>query len=225
MTTVTLANDLRQMFGPVRDQGARPTCLAFAASDTHAAVRGNWAPLSCEYVFYHAQRRGNRALTTGAVLSDMLDALRDDGQPVESGWTYLKPPIDPKSWRPPANVTPLYKRGSESNHNSVDEIIAQLDGGQPVLVLTTISQSFYQAAKNIVVDHNEAPDPSRRHALVAVAHGTCNGQRTILVRNSWGSGWGAGGYAWLTEKYLLPRVFQLAILKEDLSVPIHSAAA
>src|SRR5258708_38222177 len=56
MSAIKIAKDLRSMFGPVRDQGQRPTCLAFAASDLHAAVRGAWAPLSCEYIFYHAQK-------------------------------------------------------------------------------------------------------------------------------------------------------------------------
>jgi hypothetical protein len=223
--TITPVNDLRHMFGAARDQGSRPTCLAFAASDTHAAVRGNWAPLSCEYAFYKAQQRGNRAVSTGAVLSDMLAAVREDGQPVESGWAYLNPPIDPKTWSPPANIAPLFKRGSETRQNSVDEIIARLDQGHPVLVLTTISASFYKPMAASIVDHNEAADLSRRHAVVAVAHGANEGQRVILMRNSWGAGWGASGYAWLTEKYLVPRVFQLAILKEDLSVSANSAAA
>lgn len=225
MTTLALTNDLRHMFGPVRNQGSRPTCLAFAASDAHAALRGKWSPLSCEYLFFHAQRRGNRAPSTGAILRHILDALREDGQPEEKGWAYLKGPVDAKTWQAPAKAAPLFRRGSESNPTSVDEIIAQLDQGRPVLVLTTISQSFYDAAANPIVDHNEVPDPSLRHAVVAVGHGTTSGQRAVMMRNSWGTDWGSSGYAWLTEEYLLPRVYQLAILKEDLSVPIDTAAA
>ena len=80
MTELSVACDLRTLFGEARDQGERPTCLAFAASDTHAALRAGWKPLSCEYAFYHAQRRGGRGPTIGARLPDMLDALRDDGQ-------------------------------------------------------------------------------------------------------------------------------------------------
>ncbi len=50
--TVTIACDLRHMLGPARDQGTRLTCMAFAASDTHAAVRPGWEPLSCEFAYY-----------------------------------------------------------------------------------------------------------------------------------------------------------------------------
>ena len=73
--------------------------MAFAASDTHAALRTGWVPLSCEYAFYQAQRRAGRPPSTGALLSSMLDAVREDGQPEESGWPYLPTtPADVDSW-------------------------------------------------------------------------------------------------------------------------------
>jgi aminopeptidase C len=65
----------------------------------------------------------------------------------------------------------------------------------------------------------EQPDLNRRHAVIAAGHGEVNGQRAIIIRNSWGERWGDGGCGYLTEKYLVPRVFQLAVLKEDLPVP------
>ena len=81
--SVTIARDLRPLFGEVRDQGERPTCLAFAASDAHAALRGPWAALSVEFAFFNAQRRANRSAKVGALLSTMLDTLREDGQPLD----------------------------------------------------------------------------------------------------------------------------------------------
>jgi hypothetical protein len=68
---VTIDCDLRSMFGPVRDQGARPTCLAFAASDAHAAVRPDWVPLSCEFAYYHALKRDGAGSSKGATLGTM----------------------------------------------------------------------------------------------------------------------------------------------------------
>ena len=37
MTEIAVECDLGSLFGAARDQGDRPTCLAFAASDAHAA--------------------------------------------------------------------------------------------------------------------------------------------------------------------------------------------
>lgn len=228
MTGIAIKVDLRSMFGPVRDQGQRPTCLAFAASDAHAALRGDWAPLSCEYVFYRAQKRANRRSTEGATLSSILDALRHDGQPGESGWPYLAQlPADPAQWQPPPGLAPLFRRAGETKHDTIDEIIDELEMGRPVLVLMTLSTSFDWAGPAGLVDPgvNEQPDPFRRHAVVAIGYGEVNGQRAMLIRNSWGDGWGNGGYAWLTETFLLPRIFRLAILTEDISVSAHTAAA
>jgi hypothetical protein len=228
MTSITIKTDLRQLFGPVRDQGQRPTCLAFAASDLHAALRGSWAPLSCEYVFFHAQRRAKRKPMEGATLASILEALKDDGQPHEAGWAYLPQlPADLTEWQPPVGVTPLFRRAGEAGKDTVDAILDELAQSRPVLTLLRLSRSFDWVKADGVVDSGpgEQPEYLRRHAVIAVGHGEIKGQRAVLVRNSWGEGWGDGGYGWLTEKFLLPRVFRLAVLKEDLSVSRRTEAA
>jgi hypothetical protein len=87
---IDIRQDLRPMFGSARDQGMRPTCLAFATSDAHAALRPPWNALSCEFAFYHAQRRAGRHPSAGASLGSMLAALEGDGQPIEADWPYLE---------------------------------------------------------------------------------------------------------------------------------------
>jgi hypothetical protein len=226
--TVSAKVDLRHLFGPIRDQGVRPTCLAFAASDSHAALRSPWADLSCEYAFYHAQRRAKRLPTDGAQLSHMLDALRDDGQPPEASWSYLaKLPANSNDWMPPAGVTPLFRRAGERRPAGLNEIVGQLDRGKPTIILMKLSRSFYLAGSALVVESTatEQPDPLRRHAVIAVGYGEWNSKQAVLIRNSWGKSWGHGGYAWLAKEYLVPRLFDLAIIKEDLSVSPSTVAA
>jgi C1A family cysteine protease len=70
----------------------------------------------------------------------------------------------------------------------------------------------------------EAPEPARRHAVVAVGHGTVDRQKALLVRNGWGARWGDAGYAWLTEQFLRPRMFAAATLMEEVDVSARSAA-
>ena len=115
MTEVDERCNLGELFGPARDQGARPTCLAFAASDLHAGMREAWTPLSCEFLFYHAQRRAGRPPTIGATVPATLDALRHDGQPREEGWPYLdSPPADAGA---PGNMQPTTGRLSWIRRN------------------------------------------------------------------------------------------------------------
>lgn len=225
---VAVLRDLRLLFGGVRDQGARPTCLAFAASDCHAALRDGWTPLSCEFAFYHAQRRAGLSSHTGSTLEAMLAVLREDGQPIETDWPYLAAsPADFSIWTPPSRVGPVYRRAGKRRSGGFDEILALLEADQPALVLMMLSDAFYSPDSDgvVIAPTNEAPDPLRRHAVVAVAHGTLNNERMVLVRNSWGPGWGLGGQAWITESFLTPRLTCVAVLTEEVLVPKHRTAA
>ena len=228
MTAIVVLKDLRPLFGETRDQGQRPTCLAFAGSDAHAALRPGWTPLSCEFAFYHAQRRAGRPPSRGALLSAMLEALRNDGQPAEAGWPYLAAtPSDVASWIPPHNVGPLFGRAGERRKPSLDITIQELDGDRPSILLLMLSRAFYAPSAQAVIHPpvGEGPDPARRHAVIAAAHGTVDGERAILVRNSWGARWGAAGYGWLTETFLAPRLFAAAILTENVDVSACPVAA
>jgi hypothetical protein len=219
--------NLQHRLGPARDQGARPTCLAFAASDAHAALRDPWTALSCEFAFYHAQRRAGRPPTAGARLPDMLEALKEDGQPVESDWPYLAHlPADLDAYGPPDKVA-VFRRNGEPRPHGIDEIIARLDEGKAAVILMMLSDAFYMPdARGIVTaPANEGPDPARRHAVIAVGHGLIRAERAILVRNSWGTAWGLAGHAWLPDSFITPRLTRIALLTEEDHVPAQNLAA
>ena len=228
MSDIDVSVDLRPMFGATRDQGPRPTCLAFAASDAHAALRPGWVPLSCEYAFYHAHRRTARPPTLGAVLPAMLDALHEDGQPAEDGWPYLiETPENISAWVPPLDVGTLFGRTGQSSQPIFNTIVHELHNRRPVLALFTLSRSFFVPAPPGVVDlmPGEVPEAAQKHAVVAVGYGMVDGQGAVLVRNSWGHGWGLAGHAWLTESFLAPRLFATAILLDEVDVSTHPVTA
>lgn len=227
-STVSINLDLRAGFGPVRDQGARPTCLAFATSDAHAHARDDLAPLSCEYLYYHAQRRGGRTPSTGASLPHVLNALREDGQPIEAGWPYLVAvPSDLTSWVPPIAAAPVFARKGSALPPTLAEIRGALATGRAVVALLKLSKSFFWATPGVLVlpQQDEPVETPDRHAVVVVADGMVDGAPALLVRNSWGSGWGDSGHAWLSDDYIAPRLFGAAILTDGVDVPSHQAAA
>jgi hypothetical protein len=218
VTGIRVLRDLRTGFGIVRDQGARPTCLAFAASDAHAAARGSpWSLLSAEWAYYHALRRDGGGPASGATLGGMLDALRLDGQPEEVRWPYDgEADPDPASWAPPAGPHELFRRNSRGGGAAVRDVINLIETDTPALLVLTLSDAFFAPGVEGVVDADEPPDPTRVHALVAVGHGIlADTNVVVLVRNSWGSGWGVGGHAWLAEAYLAPRLRSCVAMAEE----------
>src|SRR5205814_2047635 len=98
--------------------------------------------------------------------------------------------------------------------------IAWLDQERPVVILSMLSASFYNPSWEGVVDPapGEQPEPKRRHAVIACGYGTIKSQRALLVRNSWGPGWALNGYGWLTERFLAPRLYDAAVLLENVHV-------
>src|SRR4029077_20778085 len=98
---VNLVKDLREKFGPARDQGTRPTCLAFAASDAHASYRpAPFIRLSTEYLFFGAVQRGNPPDPNKPVnLNAIRNALKVDGQPIETECPYLAAIPKLLSWK------------------------------------------------------------------------------------------------------------------------------
>lgn len=216
--SVTFARDLRTRFGPARDQGSRPTCCAFACSDLHAANRSVWAPLSCEYAFHCGVRRQSSGATEGVSLHHMLAGVELDGQPLESGWPYLPSlPPDLLHWVPPTNPGTLFHARGRRSARRISDIHACIKQSKAVLIVMSVTDAFYGPFDaDGVLDSQEAIDPSRVHAVIAVGHGTCGSSRVTLVRNSWGTGWGLAGHAWLSDRYLEPRLMETATILEVL---------
>lgn len=209
--------DLRLSFGPSRDQSPRPTCMAFAASDAHAAVRQGWQPLSTEWAYFHALKRSGGSPDDGTTLDAMLATIKSDGQPAETDWPYIKAPITAAtSWIPPAPAGGLFYRDHEVCTATIKDIVDQLNVGFPVLLTMTVSLAFYRPAPDGTIEANEKTDPKRGHAVVAVGYGERGRTPFILIRNSWGESWGLNGYAWISVDYMMPRLLGVAIMTREL---------
>lgn len=197
-----LAHDLRDQFGPVRDQGERPTCLSFAASALHEAARKHNA-LSVEDLHYHAHDAlndlplPNRGVTYDAVKR----ALAAKGQTDEEVWPY-RSAVDRSHYQPPSACT-RQRCALVALVGGFAEIRAQIEAGIPLVLVLAICPEFHRAPNAVVADHASFA-PRALHAVVAV--GASDHPDGLLVRNSWGADWGAQGHAIVAKDYITARL-------------------
>lgn len=204
--------DLRPGLLPIRNQGRRRSCLAFASSTAHEHRADPGEHLCVEYLYFHAvARTPGRNPQGGTTLDAAAAALAEEGQPVEIAWPYTVDQVSP--WQPPTIVAALHKTIMKPGKLDIAGVVAALELGTPVVLGLVITDAFFRPDLMGRVP-DRTPDIDRGgHAVLAVGHG-CDqvGTPTVLIRNSWGVGWGLGGYAWLSRSYFDRQLHATAVL-------------
>jgi hypothetical protein len=200
---IIVSTDLSAKFGPVRTQGSRPSCLAFASSDLNRFLNQHNEELSVEYLLHHAAKvMPGWTATSGLTVEAVLKALAQPGQPEEILYGYQPSKPEFPLTCPPA-LTPLFTSICPSVALTADAIAQKISTGFPVCIGVRMTYEFFQPVDGIVADSINCP-AAIGHAILAVGLGVhnTNGMKYFLVRNSWGPAWGKNGYAWLSQQYL-----------------------
>lgn len=210
---ITADLDLRSGFGAVRDQGPRPTCLAFAASAAHERKLSIAEYLSTEYLFFRAVQRSHCDPKRGLTVAALTAALAVDGQPMDTEWPYDKQPPGP-GWSAPVIHGPLFKASIAFSDGTVAQVRQALLGGTPVVLIVAITMAFFRPDAEGVVRLQTGDRPTGgHHAVLALGSGSSKDGQHILVRNSWGHKWGVDGHAWVSDAYLAAQLRQTGILQ------------
>lgn len=209
--SVAVRLDLRARLGPIRDQGARSTCLAHATTAAHEYARGSTLALSPEYLHYFAC--GGQSSSHGVDFPEVSRALQDRGQPAESDCPYhLNDP--PPDWSPPKDLG-LYRRRSSFSGPAPDEVEALLDAGHaPVLGIAT-TDAFYAPVLPAVI--SATGSVLGLHAVLAVGIGETSTARCFLIRNSWGRMWGDSGHAWVDDAFIVQHLYEVMVLTDEVT--------
>ena len=184
-------------FLPVRDQGLRPLCLVFSSSALHSKIRGFCDILSIEDLAHHAYDLArNTDYKSGLRVCDIELALNERGHTLEANFPYetsFRPPIAPKTV-----ISPVYRHRGVSPINSVSELIEKLKVTPAVLVIN-ICENFYNPLTGMELDYGTSVGC---HAVLSVGLTEHEGQIGILIKNSWGDGWGNKGFLSLPVEYV-----------------------
>jgi C1A family cysteine protease len=205
--------DPRGEMPEVYDQGQLGSCTANAvgAALEYDSMLDGVAPVTPSRLFiYYCERSIEGSLgkgDTGAFGRDGFKAAKRYGTPPETDWPYdtSKYADDPpqSAWDDAAThkLTKSYK----SVPRSVNQFKSVLSNKQTIAFGFSVYDSFASAdvAKTGIV-----PMPTQDeqqiggHEVLAVGY-LASEPNYLLVRNSWGSGWGLGGYFLMPWQYIL----------------------
>ena len=208
--------DLRHLLPlSVREQGPRPLCMPFSVSAAHEAARTATAgvpveELAVEPLWQHCVKVG-AASHNGTTFDAVADAAETTGQTTELVWPYndtLGAGTEPTPTIATAgSFQTAVLFGVPLSHDGIEEHVEDtLTVGLPVVLILELTAEFDMPGADGEINTPPITAPlNDYHAVTAVgaATNTDGTTRRLLIRNSWGPGWGAGGHGWLPYDYLV----------------------
>ena len=206
---------------PIRDQGAAGTCTAvsFSAAVDHAVgrVAGRAAMVSSMHVWAHYHTAAMESAASGNKGKNLAS---EPSWPYEANtacsWTSQCDPGDCNTGvacnlQPPAarvaqadeapfaqvtNITAL----DTTDISGFRSVIAK---GQDIWFAMFVDDAITQVSgANAVVPDGDFTQAAAGHAMVLSGYKTQSNGTYYLLHNSWGTGWGDNGYAWIHENTL-----------------------
>jgi len=219
--------DLKAWCSPIENQLNIGSCTANAGIGVleyfeRRAFGGAWVDASRLFLYKVTRNLLGWAGDTGAYLRSTMSALVLFGAPPERYWPYVVANFEVE---PTAFVYALAQNYQAISYYRLDppgtapavlldRIKTYLAAGLPSMFGFTVYNSIGQDNTGKIPFPAAGDQVAGGHAIVAVGYddtlqiknnkpGSVATTGALLIRNSWGTGWGAQGYGWLPYQYVL----------------------
>jgi C1A family cysteine protease len=219
--------DLSYWCSPVEDQGGLNSCTAHAgiALIEYAQRKSSNTYVDASPLFLYKVTRNlmQKEGDSGASMRDTMKAMVAFGVCPEEHWSYdeadfeLEPPAFCYSFAENFKALKYFRldHGTISKSTLLAQVKVLLASEIPCSFGFTLYSSVYEESN---FDLGHIPLPTSRdkvvggHVVVAVGYHdrkiikNSNGDQfegALLIRNSWGSRWGQGGYGWMPYEYVI----------------------
>lgn len=201
--------DLTPSCPPVYDQGQLGSCTAnaIAAAIEFDRLKQKMPDIQPSRLFIYYNERemeGTVNSDSGAQIRDGIKSVAQQGVCPEQEWPY---DISKFSQKPPATAYQDALTDRAVSYQRVLQDLTQMRGclasGYPFVFGFTVYTSF-ESPQVAQTGHAPLPGPGEQqiggHAVMAVGYD--DSSQSLIVRNSWGSGWGMKGYFTLPYTYV-----------------------
>ena len=200
--------DLRSKCPTLYDQGQLGSCTANALGGAFQFGQikqkiTDWIP-SRLFIYYNERELINTIYSdSGAYIRDGIKTMNKQGVCSETNWVYdiskfTQKPTSECYSKALTNQILSYMR---INNSSLFQLKSCLSEGYPFVFGFSVFSSFYKIGRN---GKMPIPKPNEEllggHAVMAVGYD--DRKQVFIVRNSWGSSWGDGGYFYMPYSYI-----------------------
>ena len=179
---------------PVKDQGQCGSCWSFAGTEVvesgHCIKSGTLLTLSTQQ---NVDCNKNCYGCDGGWAYKAFQYLQTSGAELNSDYPYTAKDGTCKYSASKGKVNTTGYKSVAGNNSAMMSAI----NGQPVAVAINASSYAFQSYSSGVM--SGTCSTSCNHAVVAVGYNSGASTPYWIVRNSWGSGWGNGGFIWMTQ--------------------------
>ncbi|HVN56050.1 MAG TPA: C1 family peptidase [Anaerolineaceae bacterium] len=212
--------DLHENMPPIRNQGQRGTCVAFATTAVREYLlcptpQAN-TDLSEQFLYWNCKKH-DLYPGEGTFINIAMDRLVNDGECTETDWPYNPVVIHGNEGQDPPPPTALgaaapfkISKTSQLAARSVDDLRQALADGSPIAFATTVYNYWFGATTGDIRLPLPNDPVAGGHAMCMVGYEddpSVPGGGYFMIRNSWGTNWAAQssiapGYARLPYAYM-----------------------